>query len=76
MSERRFTIDHSADAAYFPIAPMISPGEPAENVVIERTHGSIILDFDVDGQLLGVEVIGAATLLTPQTIEDAEVLAQ
>jgi uncharacterized protein YuzE len=75
MTERRFTIDHAADAAYVPIAPSISAAESVENVVIERSQGIIVLDFDVDGRLLGVEIAGASALLTPQTIADAEVLA-
>ncbi len=75
MAERRSTIDHVADAAYFPIAPSISAGEVVENVVIERAQGTIVLDFDAEGRLLGVEVLGAAALLTPASIADAEMLA-
>lgn len=71
MSERRFTVDSEADAAYFPIAPSIGAGEAVENVIIERPQGTIILDFDVQGRILGVEVVGARALLTPPTIVDA-----
>ena len=75
MTERRFTIDPSADAAYVPVAPSIGAGESVENVIIERPAGTIVLDFDAQGRLLGVEILGAAALLTPLTIADAEVLA-
>ncbi|MEU7903651.1 DUF2283 domain-containing protein [Actinoplanes sp. NPDC049118] len=35
-----------------------------ENVVVERDgKGDIVLAFDADGHLLGVEIIGAACLL-------------
>lgn len=75
MTERRFTIDPSVDAAYVPVAPAISTGEAVENVVIERPAGTIVLDFDAQGRLLGVEILGASALLTPLTIADSEMLA-
>ena len=56
---RGFTIDSSVDAAYLPIAPSIGLGESSENVMIERSHGTIILDLDEEGRLLGVEILGA-----------------
>ncbi|WP_127474368.1 DUF2283 domain-containing protein [Microbacterium sp. LAM7116] len=46
-----------------------------ENVVIERTQGTIVLDFDAGGRVLGVEILGATRLLTPETLEGAEPLA-
>jgi uncharacterized protein YuzE len=43
-----------------------------ENVVIERPgRGDIVLDFDADGRLLGVEVIGATELLRPAAVTAA-----
>jgi hypothetical protein len=43
-----------------------------ENVVIERPgRGDIVLDFDADGRLLGVEVIGATRLLRPAAVTAA-----
>ena len=74
MSERRFTVDHSADAAYFPIATSIGAGEAVENLIIERPQGTLVLDFDGDGRLLGVEVLGAKALLTAEATGDADVL--
>jgi len=75
MTERRITVDHVADAAYFPVAPTMGEGESVENVLIERAQGTIVLGFDAEGRLLGVEVLGATALLTPQTIAGADVLA-
>lgn len=43
-----------------------------ENVVIERDGGTVILDFDEDGKLLGVEILGASRLLTAQAVADAD----
>ncbi|TFV82573.1 DUF2283 domain-containing protein [Microbacterium sp. dk485] len=75
MTERRFTIDPSVDAAYLPVAPLIDAGESVENVVIERSNGTIVLDLDAEGRLLGVEILGASALHTPLTLADAEVLS-
>ena len=75
MTERRVTVDHATDAAYFPVAPTIGEGESVENVLIERAQGTIVLDFDAEGRLLGVEVLGAAALLTTETIAGADVSA-
>lgn len=63
------TFDADADAAYFPVAGQIGPGHAVENVVIERSAGTVVLDFDADGYLLGVEVVGASSLLRTSTIE-------
>jgi uncharacterized protein YuzE len=53
----RMTYDGDADAAY---------------LVIERPGGGdIVLDFDADGRLLGVEVIGATGLLRPAAVAAA-----
>jgi len=42
MTERRFTVDHSADAAYFSVARTIGAGESVENVLVERAQGTIV----------------------------------
>ena len=56
----RMTYDSDADAAYLAIGDEVADGSAVENVVIERPgRGDIVLDFDADGRLLGVEVIGA-----------------
>ncbi|MGO1285432.1 MAG: NUDIX domain-containing protein [Brevibacterium yomogidense] len=68
------TFDAQADAAYFPLVSHIGHGEAVENTVIERPGGTIILDFDADGRLLGVEVVGARTLLRDSTLEGLELL--
>ena len=65
----RATYDAEADAAYFPVARSIGAGESVENVVIERLSGTLVIDFDDAGHLLGVEVVGARSLLTEATID-------
>jgi uncharacterized protein YuzE len=55
----RLTYDDEANAAYLELED-ITEGTAVENVVVERPgRGDIVLDFDADGRLLGVEVIGA-----------------
>lgn len=68
-------LDPEVDAAYARIAPSIAAGEAAENVIIERGGGTIVLDFDAAGHLLGVEIVGAEALLTPATREAARTSA-
>ena len=76
------TFDGVADAAYLYLTD-IAPGEAVEQVTVGRgrrgwwprrrpqTDGYVILDFDRDGVLLGVEVVGARGLLRPSTLDQA-----
>ncbi|MBU2664749.1 DUF2283 domain-containing protein [Actinoplanes bogorensis] len=67
------TYDAEADAAYFTVAERDAPA--LEQVVVERPgRGDIVLDFDPEGRLLGVEVIGARSLLHPTVLAEAEQL--
>lgn len=53
-----------ADADYLAIGGDVTDGSVVENVVVERPgRGGIVLDFDPDGRLLGVEIIVATRLL-------------
>ena len=53
-----------AHAAYLAIEDDVADGSAVENVVIERPgRGDIVPDFDADGRLLAVELIGATGLL-------------
>lgn len=68
----RLTYDDEANAAYLELEA-IGEGTAVENVVVERPgRGDIVLDFDADGRLLGVEVIGAAALLRTTVLDIAE----
>ena len=70
---RRGTYDWSADAAYFNISPRIKAGEAVRQDVHEIDgRGEVILDFDKDGKLLGVEILGAKSLLRPSTLKQAK----
>ena len=70
---RRGTYDRSADAAYSNISPRITFGEAVRQDVHEIDgRGEVILDFDKDGKLLGVEILGAKFLLRPSTLKQAK----
>jgi uncharacterized protein YuzE len=64
------TYDRSVDAAYFQIAPDAGPGEAVRQEVFEMEgRGEFILDFDAEGSLLGIEVIGASQLLRRSSLD-------
>ena len=64
------TYDAQADAAYVCLVPRTEPGESSEQELVEERD--IVLDFDRDGRLLGVEVLHASRVLRPETLEDAQ----
>jgi uncharacterized protein YuzE len=68
----RMTYDSDADAAYLAVEDDVAAGSAMENVVVERPgRGDIVLDFDADCCLLGVEIIGAVALLRPGVVAAA-----
>ncbi len=69
--EVRVTYDGLADAAYVYLVA-IGPGEVATTVAGEGDAASVNLDFDRDGRLLGIEVLGASRWLPGDVIEQAE----
>ncbi len=70
----RLTFDPDADAAFVYLAPGIGPGEVAHTYMcdVEFEEGAIILAFDDQDRLLGVEVLGATQVLPPRVLEKAE----
>ncbi|WP_170037415.1 DUF2283 domain-containing protein [Georgenia soli] len=65
------TFDAEADAAYIYLAGESPVGGVTRTVVVEdqRVAGMVNLDFDSDGRLVGVEVVGAMDVL-PQSLLD------
>jgi uncharacterized protein YuzE len=63
----RLTYDDKADAAYLYLKEGTEPGEATTSVPVQLPSGvglgSITLDFDDDGRLIGIEVLGASRLL-------------
>lgn len=68
----RTTFDAEVDAAYISLAPETVPGRSVRNVEVESTGGSVVLDFDAEGVLLGVEVLGATKTLDREFLDAAE----
>jgi len=68
----RFTYDADVDAAYLTLVDRdIRPGEAAQQSDIIATPGgagSVILDFNVDGRLLGIEVLSARAVLPAELL--------
>jgi uncharacterized protein YuzE len=69
----RLTFDPEANAAYVYIADEIADRAAVENLVVEREgKGDIVLDFDANGHLPGIEIIGAAELVHQSVLAVAE----
>ena len=68
---RRGTYDRSADAEYFDISPRTRKDEAVRQDV-HGIDGEIILDFDKEGRLLGIEILGAKSLLRRSTLKRAK----
>lgn len=69
-----FRLDRVADAAYIPIGPTPTAGESARQVEVDVDGGSVILDLDAGGRLIGIEVLGASSVLRDEAIAEAVVI--
>lgn len=71
----RVTFDRTANVAYIYLATFEEPkGQVAktESVAPAHVQGTVNLDFDKHGRLLGIEVLGATRLLPYESLEEAE----
>lgn len=66
----RLTYDEAADAAYVYLVPEIRPGEVHQTRVsgIRLDQAAINVDFDADGRILGIELLGASRLLRRESL--------
>ena len=69
----RITRDNVADAAYVGFVP-IREGVVVDHVVLTRPGGELVLDFDRDGRVLGLEIIGTAALAPHGLLAEAQPL--
>lgn len=67
----RVTYDNDADAAYIYLKK-IKPGDVKTTESISRPQGTISLDFDRMGTLVGIEVICAKALLPKELIKKSK----
>src|SRR5260370_38757574 len=70
----RLTYDASVDAAYIYFVDHIADGAVSETYPCEPRggKGDINLDFDASGRLLGIEVLGARSVLPAEALNKAE----
>jgi uncharacterized protein YuzE len=72
----RVTYQKSTDAAYIYFAEKIAVGGVAKTYCCDprEVNGEINLDFDRDGQLVGIEVLGASKHLPSAILQGPELL--
>ncbi|MDO3648171.1 DUF2283 domain-containing protein [Nocardia mangyaensis] len=66
------TYDSAADAAMIYLADHIGPGQAVRQQAVPLDRAEMILDFDVQGMLVGIEVIGARETLAAEVLDAAE----
>jgi uncharacterized protein YuzE len=73
-SAMRINYDAEVDAAYIRVVDPIEDGASVKQVAVPMEGGTaeFILDFDSEGSLLGIEVLGARYGLRRETLEQAE----
>jgi uncharacterized protein YuzE len=67
----RITYDQTVDAAYIYLVE-IEPGTSVAEMHVPLDRGEIILDFDKNGYLLGIEILGAESTLKPELLIGAD----
>ena len=72
----KVTYDGLANAAYLYLRE-IAPGEIefSQEVEIEEVEGTINVDFDAEGRLIGIEFLNARAQLPTEVKEEAERIA-
>ena len=64
----KFEYDKEADAAYIYLVYPVKDGQSERTVELKE---NIILDFDGDGKLLGVEILNAGKVLNKKALLNA-----
>jgi len=65
----RIEYDKDVDAAYIYIAGDIEDGEAKKTIEL---NSNIILDFDSENKLIGVEVLNASKVLNKKVLSEAD----
>jgi uncharacterized protein YuzE len=63
------TYDSDADAAYIYLEHPFHPEQPRKVATFDTDSGMFNLDFNNDGQVLGLEILGARTHLPPALLQ-------
>ncbi len=76
MPQFKVTWDRDVDAAYILFLSTIDEGASVKQVPCDPDEGGtlarVVLDFDKDDKLLGIEVLDASHLLSPDLLAQAE----
>ncbi len=67
----KITYDKEADAAYIYLEGSIEDGEAKKTVEL---NDNIIVDFDKEGKLLGIEILNASKILNKKSLLEAQSL--
>ncbi len=67
----RITYDPAADAAYIYLRGPIGRGEVAKTEIadVDILSGSVNLDFDGAGKLIGIELLGAKSFVSDDVLQ-------
>lgn len=71
----KITYDKEADAAYVQLVDEILDGEAStqlHSIDTPGQKGEIIIDFDAEGRILGLEILGAKDVLREETLALAQ----
>lgn len=72
----KLTYDREADAAYLQVADNSARGAAVRQIQVpedKHVSGEFILDFDSDGELLGLEILFASDALSPSALKAASI---
>ena len=64
----KFEYDKQADAAYIYLDDSIADGQAEKTIEL---NDNVIVDFDKDGKLLGIEILSASKLLNKKSLLEA-----
>jgi len=67
----KFTYDKEVDAAYIYVVESIGEGEAVKTI---KLNNNIILDFDKDGKLLGIEILDATKILNKEVLLQSQLV--
>ncbi|MBS3089136.1 DUF2283 domain-containing protein [Candidatus Pacearchaeota archaeon] len=65
----KFEYDKTVDAGYIYVADDIAEGEAVKTI---QLNDNIILDFDKNGKLLGIEILDASKVLNKNVLLQSE----
>lgn len=70
----RITYDPDADAAFLYLIDEIASGQVTRSEMcdLEIREGAVILAWDAEDRLLGIEILGASRLVPPEILEEAD----